>query len=239
MQSGIVKWCVYISFVGAGFAASDRAADAQTTGSPSFNCALARSEVEHLICALPSLQAKDNAMARQYAATLAQNPDNVAAIKKAQVAWLRRRDACVGSTVGMADCVSRSYDTRMNELGGSTAPPLEATAEPKSLTQADVRRLHDEIGQYAQSHGQTEGELERDLGISPADALAMVWVSEQHGGTANATLGSLEALKADLNDPEKVKLIECMGIKVYDDPQPRGHPPSIAECNRITQGILK
>ena len=39
------------------------------------------------MCA-PSLQAKDNAMARQYAATLAQNPDNVAAIKKAQVAWL-------------------------------------------------------------------------------------------------------------------------------------------------------
>ena len=37
----------------------------------------------------------------------------------------------------------------MNELGGSTAPPLEATAEPKSLTQADVRRLHDEIGRYA------------------------------------------------------------------------------------------
>jgi uncharacterized protein len=236
MQSGIVKWCVYISFFGAGFAASDRAADAQTTGSPSFNCALARSEVEHLICALPSLQAKDNAMARQYAATLARNPDNVEAIKKAQIAWWRRRNACVGSAVEMADCVGRSYDTRMNELGGNTAPPSEVTVEPKSLTEADVRRLHDEIGQYAQSRGETEGELEQYLGLSPAATLAMVWGNEQHGGTANGVLRSLEGFKASLNDPEKVKLLECMGVKVYNDPQPRGHPPSTAECNRITQG---
>jgi uncharacterized protein len=178
-------------------------------------------------------------MARQYAATLARNPDNVEAIKKAQIAWWRRRNACVGSAVEMADCVGRSYDTRMNELGGSTAPPLEATVEPKSLTEADVRRWHDEIGQYAQSRGETEGELARSLGFSPAELLAWVGAVEQHGGKTNSTLRSLENFKANLNDPEKVKLIECMGVKVYNDPQPLGHPPSTAECNRIMQGILK
>jgi uncharacterized protein len=234
MRSGI-GWFAYINFAVALFAAINHAAIAETAGSPSFNCAFARSEVEHLICALPSLQAKDNAMARQYAATLAQNPAAGEAIKKAQIAWWRRRNACVGSAVEMADCVGRAYDTRINELGGSAAPS-EATAEPESLTQADMNRLHNEIGEYARSRGATEGELARSLGFSPAQLLAWVGAAEQTGGTTNGTLRSLENLKATLNDPEKVKLIECLGVKVYNDPQPQGHPPSAVECNRITQG---
>ena len=27
-----------------------------------------------------------------------------------------------------------------------------------------------------------------------------------------------------------IKLAECLGFKVYVDPQPLGHPPSVAEC---------
>jgi hypothetical protein len=38
-----------------------------------------------------------------------------------------------------------------------------------------------------------------------------------------------------LKDPEKAKLIECMGVKVYQDPQPVGHPPSKAECDFLSQ----
>jgi peptidoglycan hydrolase-like protein with peptidoglycan-binding domain len=36
-----------------------------------------------------------------------------------------------------------------------------------------------------------------------------------------------------LKDPEKIKLMECIGVKVYNDPQPPGHPPSAAECERV------
>jgi uncharacterized protein len=194
MQSGIVQWCFYIACIGAGLVATARPANAQTTGSPSFNCALARSEVEHLICAVPSLQAKDNALARQYAAALARNPDQVAVIKQDQIAWWRRRNACAGPAAEMADCVGRLYDARMEDLSISTAPPVEATAEPpKRATQADI----------------------------------------------NAALQAMESVKAALKDPEKVKLIECMGVQVYENPQPRGHPPSAAECDRLTAGMPK
>ncbi|HVP86096.1 MAG TPA: hypothetical protein VMS78_15355 [Rhizomicrobium sp.] len=41
------------------------------------------------------------------------------------------------------------------------------------------------------------------------------------------------ALEQDLKDPEKVKLLECMGVKVYEDPQPPGHPPSAQECAEV------
>ena len=49
---------------------------------------------------------------------------------------------------------------------------------------------------------------------------------EQHGGTTNSTLRSLGNMKANLNDPEKIKLMECMGVKIYMDPQPRAYQES-------------
>ncbi|WP_447876950.1 lysozyme inhibitor LprI family protein [Serratia fonticola] len=42
-------------------------------------------------------------------------------------------------------------------------------------------------------------------------------------------------LEAALKDPEKVKILECMGVKVYEDPQPIGHPPSPEECEIINK----
>nr|AIA10475.1 unknown Function [uncultured bacterium] len=44
-----------------------------------------------------------------------------------------------------------------------------------------------------------------------------------------------ELLREALKDPAKIKIIECMGVQVYKDPQPPGHPPSKAECDLITQ----
>lgn len=34
-------------------------------------------------------------------------------------------------------------------------------------------------------------------------------------------------------DPQAVKLMECVGVKVYQDPQPPGHPPTADECNQL------
>ncbi len=41
------------------------------------------------------------------------------------------------------------------------------------------------------------------------------------------------AVSDDMHDPSKVKLMECTGIKVYEDPQPAGHPPSREQCLEI------
>jgi hypothetical protein len=34
-------------------------------------------------------------------------------------------------------------------------------------------------------------------------------------------------------DPQKIKLAECTGIKIYEEPQPTGHPPSAEECVQV------
>lgn len=49
-----------------------------------------------------------------------------------------------------------------------------------------------------------------------------------------AELGKAEAAISNaLRDPKKVELMECAGVKVYEDPQPPGHPPSPEECAQI------
>ena len=35
--------------------------------------------------------------------------------------------------------------------------------------------------------------------------------------------------------PERAMELECDGLKAYEDPQPPGHPISLAECDRITR----
>ena len=35
--------------------------------------------------------------------------------------------------------------------------------------------------------------------------------------------------------PERATQLECMGLKAYEDPQPAGHPISLADCDRIAR----
>ena len=35
--------------------------------------------------------------------------------------------------------------------------------------------------------------------------------------------------------PERATLLECNGLKAYEDPQPPGHPVLLSECDRITR----
>lgn len=44
-----------------------------------------------------------------------------------------------------------------------------------------------------------------------------------------------EGIAAAMQDPHKVQMMECMGVRVYEDPQPPGHPPSAPECALIEQ----
>jgi hypothetical protein len=44
---------------------------------------------------------------------------------------------------------------------------------------------------------------------------------------------ALQKIQEAMKDPEKVRTFECMGIRIYKDPQPPGHPPSPDECKNI------
>jgi len=91
-----------------------------TSWAVSFDCAQAQNDVEREICDLPELSAADDALAKAYAAALALAP-NKAEARKAQRAWLRKRNA----TPVTSELVTL-YRERIVELN------VAAGREPKS-----------------------------------------------------------------------------------------------------------
>jgi hypothetical protein len=79
--------------------------------------------------------------------------------------------------------------------------------------------------------------------VSGALALVVVFASGTGSSPANSDAAD-ELAKGEakfalaLQDPKKVALLECNGIKVYEDPQPPGHPPSAAECAQVLRSLL-
>ena len=85
---------------------------ATTPARPSFRCKSARSRVERMICAQPSLAAQDRRMSSAFYAALASGDGETRAqLRASRDRFLRARDGC-----GDAACVARSYDARVAEI---------------------------------------------------------------------------------------------------------------------------
>ncbi len=83
-----------------------------------FDCAKAASPTEKAICADAGLSKLDGQLAAAWKAALAKGGDT-AALKAAQLKWLRQRDLCGGD----AECVGDRYRERLASLNGT---PLAA-----------------------------------------------------------------------------------------------------------------
>jgi uncharacterized protein len=81
----------------------------------SFDCELARSRVETLVCADSGLAKLDEELAAMYARSLKLTNDRKAE-KAMQLAWLRIRGACNDS-----QCIRHTYESRIAELRGRIA----------------------------------------------------------------------------------------------------------------------
>jgi uncharacterized protein len=84
---------------------------------PGFDCARAAAPDERIICTNEGLAAQDHRLAVLYSWALAV-PETVpgrAALKRDQVAWLKRRRAC-GKEAGAAACIEALYRARLAAL---------------------------------------------------------------------------------------------------------------------------
>ena len=98
-------------------AMSEPATAPAVTVLPSFDCNAARSTIEHMICADPTLAELDARMAADYADALrAFNDDTV--LIASQKYWLEGRDACSD-----ADCVAREYRFRLGDIANHMKHP--------------------------------------------------------------------------------------------------------------------
>ena len=76
----------------------------------SFDCAKARTKVEHLICGNAELSKLDEKLNTAYK-TVLQEKRYARSIKKAQIHWMKKRNKCAD-----AECVKHEYESRLYEL---------------------------------------------------------------------------------------------------------------------------
>lgn len=84
--------------------------------SPSFDCAKARSQVEHAICGSAELAALDREEARLYRIALGLPNARRRELTRRQRAFLKDRDTCVESAGALGECLRNAYLGDIGEL---------------------------------------------------------------------------------------------------------------------------
>jgi uncharacterized protein len=99
----------------------------------SFNCDLASTHVEHMICSDPVLSKLDDELASTYSMATKDAP-RVPQIRSEQRAWIAERNRCV-----TADCVAEAFHKRIAELRAYANSSQTAGAQPKAPIPAEGR----------------------------------------------------------------------------------------------------
>jgi hypothetical protein len=85
--------------------------------SPSFNCRVARSRSERMVCASPGLASLDRQMSSQFYSALSRGNERVRAdLRHTRDSFLRYRERC-----GDEACVAQAYRDRMDEIADIAA----------------------------------------------------------------------------------------------------------------------
>ena len=97
-----------------------------------IECGKVRTTAERTICASPALLGLDRQVSAAYAAAVARQPDQAAALRQRALDWVRERDAvCTGSAAQIGPCLSAQMTARLGALAPASAPQLAAAALPQ------------------------------------------------------------------------------------------------------------
>ena len=85
---------------------------------PSFDCAKARTAIEHALCADVRLARLDRELSEEYFHQTTNDPEGsyAAQIKTAQRGWLAKRDRDCETATQISACLTASYNARMKAL---------------------------------------------------------------------------------------------------------------------------
>jgi len=93
------------------------AAPRAAAASPSFNCRVARSRSERMVCATPGLASLDRQMSSQFYSALSRGNERVRAdLRRTRDSFLRYRERC-----GDEACIAQAYRDRMDEIADIAA----------------------------------------------------------------------------------------------------------------------
>ncbi|MDV7144955.1 MliC family protein [Tropicimonas sp. TH_r6] len=93
-------------------------ANAESAETPSFDCAKVESEAEMTVCSSPALAELDRELARVYGLAQEGGADAESRqwLKETQRGWIKGRDDCWKSDLGLEPCVASEYAFRIDEI---------------------------------------------------------------------------------------------------------------------------
>ncbi|MDP8985699.1 MAG: hypothetical protein M3N97_11820 [Pseudomonadota bacterium] len=214
---------------------------------PSFDCRKAHSRAEMLICGDHELSALDRDLSLLYKKAMSVAADKGTFVRINRRALKNRENTCNDKS-----CLKHWYQERRVVLEGAVANPsvppsddqLELSHEgvpnpAQETASSEMRRVRQAVRKFAEARGETEQDFYNRVRSSPINVANFVIATEQAGtgATIEDAIKSLSGLSDAMRDPEKVKLMECLGVEPLQAPLPPGHPPTEGECKEIKQKL--
>lgn len=184
---------------------------AAETVKPSFNCAKARTLVEHAICNSADLARLDQALADAYRAQSATlNSQGRTSLKAQQKNWLASRDSC-GSD---ATCLAQSISSRIAVLGGTLPPQSIVAQDSVTARVAPAMDGQDQATDALEAASAKPALLDQLEGLFLVDDLPAIFNGAYYSTPAGLDRQSFE----NQTIPALTKLIDRVGL-LPDDPR--------------------
>lgn len=131
---------------------------------------------------------------------------------------------------------SSQTDDAASVTKNSLSPDLKVDLQPGNIvyrSKIPQSYIRDIIAAYANRYHETPQEFATRVGMQTKDIEAWAWAAAEAGYSAEDMVKSIEGLSKALKDPEKVRLLECLEIEVYNYPNQRGYSPTALGCKEI------
>ena len=121
--------------------------------------------------------------------------------------------------------------------GGPSPQAQPSSNINRSDQRSDFQQARSAVREYAASHGETPEQFGRRINTPPDKIEGFAYAAIKTGGDPYSAIKSLEGFSKALENPLKRKLVQCLGVKLTDDPRLEGPPPSSTECAAVKRQL--
>ena len=131
---------------------------------------------------------------------------------------------------------SPQTDDAASVTKNSLSPDLKVDLQPDEIvyrSKIPQSYIRDTLAVYAKKYHETPQEFAARVDMQTEDIEAWAWAAAEAGYSAEEMVESIEGLSKALKDPEKVRLLKCLGIEANNYPNQRGYSPIAVGCKEI------
>lgn len=121
---------------------------------------------------------------------------------------------------------------------GGPSSQVQPSPNPVTPDQREaIQRARSAVREYAASRGETPEQFGRRINSSPEKIEGFAYAAIRTGGDPYSAIKSLEGFSQNLENPLKRRFVQCLGVKLSNDPRLEGPPPSATECAAVKRQL--